>query len=395
MTDANNPSAIGSSGIESLFEDSDGTIWVGLYRNGLDKLDKASGRFTHYKADAHDRNSLSSDSVYTIYQTSDGILWLGTKSGLDKFDSKTNTFTHYTTKQGLSNDTVLAIMGDKEGYLWLTTNHGLNRFDPRTDSFNVYLYSDGIQDNEFSAGAFDMGPSGQIVVGGINGINLFDPAVLQDNPIKPALVFTDFLLYNQSVAISTPKKPTPLTHTINHTDNLVLNHTDRVFSFEFAALHYVSPQQHQYAWQLQGFDEQWQTTDARHRRATYTNIDAGKYVLMVKGSNSDNVFNDQPRRINITVLPAPWRTWWAYSLYCLAIGSIVLVIVRLRAKKLAAERQDIDNMRLARQAMRELNASLEQKVADRTQALQDSIDQLTAAQQQLVEAEKMAALGNL
>ena len=517
MYSPDNLLGIGGKAIDSLLEDHNGDIWVSLYRNGVDLFDKSSGTFSHYRHDPNNSNSLSSNSVNSIYQTADGIMWFGTRTGLDKFDSKTNTFSHYRTKQGLSNDTVLDMAADEQGFLWLTTNHGLNRFDPRSETFNVYLRGDGIQDNEFSAGAFHISPSGQVLVGGVNGFNVFDPKVLHDNSIAPTIVFTDFLLNNQSVQISTPSQLTPLGNDINHIDSLVLNYTDRIFGFGFSALHYASPKQNQYSYRLKGFDDQWMYTDAQHRRATYTNMDAGDYVFVVKGSNNDNLFSDEPRQIKVTILPAPWRTWWAYSLYGVIIFTLLFVVLFLRAKKLAAERQaamaieasehqlslalwgsgdqlwdwdktrgsiqrkntlshftfkpqeglmtlaqmseklhpddqdkfhqalaahcdhgkehfecayrlkdktgqwrwvldrgkivdktaqgeisrftgtlqDIHSMRMAKQQLRELNDTLEQKVADRTQALQDSIDKLTAAQQQLVEAEKMASLGNL
>ena len=516
------PSSIGSDYIESLFEDSKGNIWVGTYNNGLDRFNKTTGSFDHYRHDSNNPNSLSNNGVSSIYEDDEGILWLATKSGLNKFDPQLKTFVHYRQQQGLSNDSVMAVVGDTAGYLWLTTNDGLNRFDPRSETVNVYKFSDGIQDNEFSAGASFVDPSGEILVGGINGFNAFYPQDIEDDLTEPAVVLTDFLLNNQPVSLQSTGQSTgsisPLSFDINHTEAIVLSPTDSVFTFEFAALHFASPKQNRYAYRLQGFDKDWVKTNALNRRATYTNMDAGEYVFRIKGSNSDNIWSRQHRTINITILPSPWHTWWAYLLYAALIGAIVLVVVYFRLKELAAERQaatvittselqlslalwgsgdqlwdwdknvgliqrknilshfsflsqqtltggldelgviihsddrqvfyqalaahcrgeqdhfectyrlkdkegqwrwvldrgkivefdargevtrftgtlqDVHHIWLAKEQLRELNETLEQKVRERTRALQNSIDQLKAAQQQLVQAEKMAALGNL
>ncbi|MFT4928654.1 MAG: ligand-binding sensor domain-containing protein/signal transduction histidine kinase [Phenylobacterium sp.] len=531
--DINN--SISSNRVMSLFEDAQGFIWAGTFKHGLNRLDKSTGQFTRYRHDPDNRNTLGSDAVNAIYQDDDGFLWFGTSAGLDKFDLSTNTFTHYGRQQGLSNETVMGVMGDQRGYLWLTTNEGLNRFDSRTELFNVYKFSDGIQGNEFSTGAYFTTLSGRLLVGGINGFNAFYPQHIQDDLTPPSMVLTHFWLNNKDVKIAGEPLDGETQHDnrgsgsslavdINQTDAVVLSHTDSVFTFEFAALHFASPKQNHYAYKLEGFDRQWVDTDAQNRRATYTNLDAGKYVFKVRGSNSDNIWSHQVKVINVTVLPAPWRTWWARTLYFMVAAAIIFTLLHLRFKRreaeqqvLTAERQaatvteaselqlslalwgsgdqlwdwdktqgviqrknilsqfsfaqsqalteleemapmvhpddqakftatlaahcqgdrdhfecayrmkdshgqwrwvldrgrivatddkgnilrisgttqDIHSMRQDKEALKELNETLEQKVHKRTQALQDSIDQLKAAQKQLIEAEKMAALGNL
>ncbi|MFT4928653.1 MAG: two-component system sensor histidine kinase ChiS [Phenylobacterium sp.] len=356
---ADDPTSIGSDIIQLIFEDRQQRLWVALYGIGLERFDRASETFIHYRHDPNNPNSLSSNAVYSIYQSEDDILWIGTDAGLNRYDPVAKTFRHYRRQQGLSNDTVLGVVGDNAGFLWITTNDGLNRFDPRTEVFDVFKFSDGLQDNEYSTGATFVSPSGQIMVGGINGFNVFEPQDIVDDKIAPATVFTGFLLNNQEVDLK--KKGSVLVVDINQTAEMVLSHIDSVVTFEFAALHFASPKQNQYRYQLLGFDQQWVKTDAANRRATYTNLDPGNYQLRVKTSNGDDQWSQQ-RAVKITILPPPWRTWWAYTLYTVLVSAIVSVIVYLRFKKLAAEHQ---------------------------------AQMLKAKQQQLVEGEKMAALGNL
>ncbi|MCJ8274184.1 MAG: ATP-binding protein, partial [Psychrosphaera sp.] len=207
-----------------------------------------------------------------------------------------------------------------------------------SETFNVYKFSDGIQHNEFSAGAYSVTRSGQVLVGGINGFNAFYPHNIRDDMTEPTMVLTDFLLNNNKVEIDLNGMSSVLTAQINQTDAVVLSHTDSVFTFEFSALHYADPNQNRYAYQLEGFDREWVYTDSLHRRATYTNLNAGEYTFKVKGSNSDNVWSAQSRDIKVTIEPAPWLSWWAYTIYGLALFSLIVIFVRVQRNKVHYER---------------------------------------------------------
>jgi hypothetical protein len=87
-------------------------------------------------------------------------------------------------------------------------------------------------------------------------------------------------------------------------------------TFEFVALDYTNPEKNQYAYMMEGFDETWIDAGAR-RFVSYTNLDPGKYVFKVKGSNNDGVWNEDGVSVKIAIAPPPWKTWWAYTLYVL------------------------------------------------------------------------------
>ena len=133
------PDSLSGNWIMSVAEDKDGVIWIGTKGGGVTGYDKKTGIFTHYKHDPNDKNSLSINSLpytnQTILADRSGTLWIGTQGGgLNKFDKKTNTFTHYrhdpNHKNSLSNDKVNAVIEDREGMLWIGTEEGgLNRFD--------------------------------------------------------------------------------------------------------------------------------------------------------------------------------------------------------------------------------------------------------------------------
>ncbi|MFT4929551.1 MAG: signal transduction histidine kinase [Phenylobacterium sp.] len=335
--------------VAAIGQDRHGNLWIGTDGGGLNRFDRNSGRFTAYQHQASDSKSLSTNTVYCLYFDAEGTLWVGTSGGLNKFDVETDQFTSYREKHGLANDTVYGIVEDDQAQLWLSTNKGLSRFNPRTEKFSNYDVNDGLQSNQFNRGSYFKSDSGELFFGGINGYNRFFPADIQDDNQPPVVVLTDFLLANQPVTIqtSTPSagQPTPfsLAKSISNLEQLTLTYRQSLITFEFAALHFTNPMRNQYAYKLDGQDMNWIYTDAKNRRATFTYLAPGDYTLRIKASNKDGYWNEQGKALKITVLPPPWKTWWAYWIYGLLMvlvsGSMVTVFVRAQQQKLLALRQ--------------------------------------------------------
>lgn len=341
--DPDDAASLGPGNVWALHEDREGRLWVGTYGGGLNRLDPCGDGFVHYRNDPSRPDSLSHDELWCIYEDDRGLLWIGTAGGgLNRFDPRAGRFTHYRKKQGLIDDVVYGILGDAKGGLWLSTNQGLARFDPRGESFRSYDVRDGLQGNEFNAGAYFQSSSGEMFFGGVSGLNAFFPEDIRVNPTAPAVVLTDFLLFGTSFRDGEAAVDSPLgeAKTMATDKTLVLTHRQDVFSFEFAALDFSNPQKNQYAYKLEGFDRDWTSTGAGQRIATYTRLSPGAYSFRVKGSNSDGVWNQEGAAIRIKVLPPPWKTWWALSLYPLGFSLLVFAFVRLLVyrKKLAFER---------------------------------------------------------
>ena len=137
---------------------------------------------------------------------------------------------------------------------------------------------------------------------------------------------------------------------IDDTDPLVLSHKENIFSVHFAALDYTNPQNIQYAYILDGFEKQWTFAD-KQRSVTYTNLPKGEYVLRVRSTNSDGVWVDNERILNIVILPSFWETPVAYVLYVLFILIIILVAVYIlftiyRLKHEVSVEQQISDIKL-------------------------------------------------
>ncbi len=329
INDPNNPHSLSDNKIFSIYEDQSGTLWIGTLTKGLNKFNRETGEFTRYTHEPNNPNSLSYDRVLSMYEYPAGTLWIGTYGGgLNKFDIATETFTHYTEKDGLPNNSVLGILGDDEGHLWLSTGKGLSKFNPETETFRNYDVGDGLQGNEFGGiKAYFKRKTGEMFFGGLNGFNAFYPEQVKDNPHIPPIVITDFRIFDKSVKLDTA---------ISETKEIKLSYKDNFFGFEFAALDYTNPQKNQYAYKLEGFDKDWIYSGTR-RYATYTSLDGGTYTFRVKGSNNDGVWNEEGASLKIIITPPPWKTWWAYTLYVVALVSAVCGYVQWRTRAQAKE----------------------------------------------------------
>lgn len=277
-------------------------------------------RFTRYRQDSANPKSLSNNRIFSIYADPDSInesLWVGTwGGGLNRLNRRTGEFTYFTEKDGLPNNVIYGILGDGEHNLWLSTNSGLSKlvlseaegFNPATGMFRNYDVDDGLQSKEFNQGAYFKSRAGEMFFGGINGFNRFYPSRVRDNPYAPPIVLTAFEKFDKLV---------PLEKAITASDKVKLTYRDSFFSFTFAALDYTNPRKNQYAYKLDGFDEDWIYSGTR-RYASYTNLDGGEYIFRVKGSNHDGVWNEEGASIKIIVTPPFWKTWWFLSLAGLA-----------------------------------------------------------------------------
>jgi len=316
----NNPNSLISNWVMSIDIDSTGIVWIGT-ESGLSQFEPFNHHFTHYQHANNDPSGLSNNIIPDVYEDSQGILWVATGDGLNRFNRTNKTFTVYREKQGLAGNYVSAIIEDEQGFLWLSTDKGLSKFDVQNERFRNYDVRDGLQGNKFLKHSVYKSRSGEVFFGGINGFNAFYPNQLTDNPYLPPVVLTDFQIFNRQVNIA---PDSPLQQHINLAQQITLSYQQSVFSFEFAALNYRSPQKNQYAYLMEGFDQTWTYTEADRRFATYTNLAPGEYTFRVKASNNDGVWNETGTWIKIVITPPWWQTWWAYSLYAMIIlGSLI------------------------------------------------------------------------
>ncbi|HEY4788664.1 MAG TPA: two-component regulator propeller domain-containing protein, partial [Bacteroidales bacterium] len=349
------PSSLLDNRIWSLFRDKKGNIWVGTFK-GLDRFDPVEKKFIHYNQESgkqsvywiNEDNAnnlwLGGEEELVVYneitgitikykehsrsfcQDSKGRIWLATlDKGLALYDKVKRTFKFYDESCGLANNQALSLQEDNLGNLWISTGNGLSKFNPEKGTIRNFGKEDGLQNNQFSYGASYKSSTGELLFGGIAGFNIFNPQNVKDNDFIPPIVFTDFRIFNRTVAIGKGKKDI-LTSSISETKEIKLPYDQNVFTIEFAALNYANSNKNQYKYILKGFEKNWNEAGTQHS-ATYTNLNPGDYVLKVKASNSDNVWNEQGVELHISVLPPFWKTWWFKILTLLFIFSIIFLLI--------------------------------------------------------------------
>jgi ligand-binding sensor domain-containing protein/signal transduction histidine kinase len=330
--------------IYALLEDKRGNLWVGTEK-GLDRLDRSSGKFAHYRHDPKRRDSLGHDRVHNLYQDEQERIWIGTAAGLSMMSLGADgqaLFRSFPPANGRSADPVGAILKDEQGRLWISSTAGLSLFNPQTGLFKNYSSKDGLIDGSYFIGSGYRGPDGTLYFGGLEGLTAFKPARIHDNPFAPPVLITDFAIFNQSILSGTARTDVLAQGPVDQARALSLSYRDAMFSFEFAGLHFADAQRNRYAYQLEGFDPNWVTTDAGKRFATYTNLDPGRYVFRVKAANKDGVWNREPVTLTLTITPPVWKTWWFRILAaCLVLGSAYLLF-RIRIRLLVLQKQDLE-----------------------------------------------------
>ena len=323
-----------ANSVWAIYQDRSGTLWLGTGGGALIRFDDKTKTFVNYTPDSRDPHRLNGGGILAIHEDRAGTLWVGAWDGLYRYNRQNGIFTRYTESQGLPSSAIQGILEDKVGRLWLSTKKGISRFDPQMETFRNYDVSDGLQGDEFSEGCYFQGPDGEMFFGGSNGFNAFFPETIRDNPYVPPVVITSFKIFNKPVPIGAKSV---LTKAISYVDGLTLSYRDNVFSFEFAALSYANSQKNRYRYKLEGLEPGWNEVGSKQRLATYTNLDPGKYVFRVQGSNSDGVWNEEGVSLPILITPPWWRTNWFRALCAAVFLALLWAAYQFRVRQLQRE----------------------------------------------------------
>ncbi len=369
---------------ESIVEDPDGHLWIATFGSGLWRLDPRTNSFRSYYRTSTDPHDLPHGAIYTLAPDTRGGFWIGTfAGGLFRYDRPTGTFQQYTELQGLASNYIKGIVPDRRGRLWLSSIKGLTAFDPGRGLFRNYDISDGLQGIEFRRGSACRRADGTICFGGVNGLNLFDPDSVRDNPLPPPVVITAFKVFDQ---------PLRAGRSAEDLREVELSYQQNFFAIEFVALNYSAPMKNRYAYCLEGFDKDWIPCGTR-RFASYTHLDGGEYFFRVKASNNDGVWNETGAMLRIVIHPPYWETWWFRGILVLLIAGIPLSIYRYRSNKLLELERT--RTRIARDLHDDIGATLtsvalfselaRKEVADRPAAASNRLERIAETSRSLLD----------
>ena len=374
---ANDSATLSSDRVLAIFRDGQGTLWVGTEDGGLNSFDHKSETFTRFAHQPGNPDSLSRDSAWLITESSDGSLWVGTNGGgLNRWRAQDRSagvvrFTKYFRHDGLQSDTVQAILEDSDGKLWISSNRGLAQLNPANNHYRYFTHSDGLRSNEFNYAAALRTRSSRLLFGGSEGLVAFYPNQITTNRHEPDIIVQAF------------DRNGPLTtrySTESGGDKLTLDYQNDLITFSFSGLDYADPTRNRYRYKLEGFDQDWSaTTD--YNRATYTNLPAGDFDFRVQAANNDGVWNETGVSLNLSVLPPPWLSPWAYAIYFFLAVTVLYLFNRSQSLKLSRETRQ--------------RRQLEKMVGDRTRELAQRNNELESLNIQLKESSLRDSLTGL
>lgn len=379
----------------TLATDREGNIWAGTLGGGVFRIDHDSGDVTGYSASD---SGLTSDYVMTCMVSRDGNIYFGTSHGISYYNAVSGNIEplheslHMPNAEGLN---VYQIYEDSRGLMWVATATGLKvidrghgkifnvsgddkvkhaalgviednggamwvsigarllnikvNYDEKTGELSLQSHSydslDGLQECDLNQRSFAKLPDGEIVVGGLYGLNRFSPADMKFNTARPKVIFTDVYAGNKRVWPGEMiDGRVALSGALNNGGKLELNHDAKEITVYFSTDNYALPQKTTYEYRLQGFSDEWLKCSPGVNHVTYTNLSPGTYRLMVRAINSDGYESEAPGVLEIKVYPAWWATTWAQLIYlvliALAMWGVVRIVARRERSRFQRERRE-------------------------------------------------------
>lgn len=303
--------------ILDMVADPSGMVWV-CSDKGLFELDPNNGIIARYWTDGPDGYQLPHNDIRHLHCDEEGIYWLATAGGgLIRWDRKNQEYQQFTRVDGLSNNSLYAVYEDQRQRLWISSDLGIMQFDKKTHHIQPFLEEDGITHNEFNRVSHFQDPeTGHIYFGGLNGITAFDPESFyeDDAQLQPPLVITGFQQFNGQQNQLVDRKGKLLRE-----QKIILHPDDRFFNLSFALLSYDKPEQILYAYQIEGWANEWEYQKERSIRLG--RLPYGKHTLRVKAQAANGQWSPHLLEIPILVL----KPFYLKSWFILLMGLLILL----------------------------------------------------------------------
>ena len=347
--------------IASLYRDKEKKLWIST-TSGLSGYDKHLKSFSCMQNQPSDFKSIINNDVTTCLEDSRGFFWVGTNNGLNILNRSDNSFRHFTIANGLPSNSIHGIVEDKNNNIWISTKNGISKIELKNiqninhfdATFTNYNISDGLQGKEFNPSSAICTSDGEIFFGGPDGLNAFYPNEIKEDDKSAKMIFRDFRIFNKSIPHGLIYNDRVLLEKpIFNTKEIELKYSENSFTIEFIALNYFFPAKNNYAYKLDGFNNQWITTDGKTNSATYTNLNNGTYTFRVREVKGKSIGDEISMKI--VVLPPFWKSWMAYLIYAILI---FLILILLRQLILVRERINmrIEHERLENQHLHEIDS---------------------------------------
>jgi signal transduction histidine kinase/streptogramin lyase len=307
---------------------------------------------------------------YIAYNKKDLGFWVVIEKQLVRYNRDFRVTHTYTPKEGLPDIDIFSIVPDSRGNIWFNTDRSIHQLNVETGVISTLSQKDGFQPQGFTVGPpMAMGTDGDLYLGG----GIFGEGFVRISPEKytntPSVIYVKSLEVNQETL--------PLSIGVNNLQELSLKYFQNKLALETGVIDYYSQGKGHIRYKLQGVNDDWQYEPGGYT-IRYDGLLPGKYTLLMQASNAANEFVGPSKSIFIVISPPWWRTWWAYALYAVTFASLIWSFIHYRSAELKRR-----------------NVLLEEKVLQRSNDLHRSLQDLKQTQNQLIQSEKMASLGEL
>ena len=404
------------AGITCFHIDRQSNLWIASGSGDLFKINKEKGIFKIFKHDPTDNKTLIGNNIYSLLEDKRGDMWIGTKTGLSHLKTSNNTIINYNSDQKLKSNQINSLLEADNGDIWISTQTGISQFKIHTKTFQNHSINNGFDYNEFLDRSALKLKSGEMIFGGLFGFNMFNPKKLYINTTVPTVFIYDFELFNKRVSVG--DKDSILKAVINETKVINLSYKQNVFSFAFLASNLSRTKENQYAYKLEGFEENWNYVGT-NRKASYTNIPPGVYTFRVKASNNDGIWNNKGTSIKIIITPPFWMTLWFKVLSMVIVIGSCLAFYRHRINSMKAQKraleiqvqlrtsevvQQAEELRAQSESVMQMNEELNSKSEElqqmneelqaQSEELQSQTDHLQTLNEELFEERQKAEKAN-
>lgn len=328
-----------SNYILSLFVDTQEHIYLST-STGVNVINTKNKKITApFKGDAFS-DYLVNVTINNVISDSRGLVWMATDNGLTIYNAKTKEIMHLTTAQGLPNDEVVSLIEDNNCNIWAGTRNGLvciyceytdDRLNYRITNFDS---KDGLPSATCNPNAIYKDINGNIYVGCVKGYISFNPDDIVFNKIEPKPQFTDLIVANQAIKPGVAYNGRVIIDkSVTELNTITLNHKETNFSVRFSSMNYIHPGKNKYRYKLEGLEDNWNVIDNGAGVASYSNLGAGTYKLVVYAANNDDLWAPQPLVMHIKVKPPFWFSWWAFVLYSILIFILIRAFLLYKLNK--------------------------------------------------------------
>lgn len=327
---------LNKSTVKYIHQNADG-IWLAT-TNGIFLVNENKEIQQHFKAP----EILPHADIQHIYEDKQGVFWLASRGGglikcqFNIQNPSSSVIQQFTTKDGLSNDYLYAVYEDNDNRLWIPSDKGLMAMDKETALVKIFLTEDGLPHNEFNFSSHYQAKDGTLYFGGLGGLISFHPSTIpKDFTSSTPLVVTSFQVL-EGDADEMKDQTTPF----KEEKKIVVHPTDKLFELKFTLLDYFDPEQHRYAYQIEGYANQWQQIEENFIRLT--NLPYGNYTINVKGQHTREGWSSEELSIPVEVRKPFYLQWWFLLLLLALIVGLSLAAFKWRLAALTQQKKILE-----------------------------------------------------